>query len=219
MRPKVRHHKGLPEPSGLSTLLAGLSDDVGECRPLAFAPGLGDGQEALCFIDPGPLLCPPRTAVERRVLLRIDLGVETGDLGGALLDVFRLGEDPLPPVGAALRIRLRRGRAKPIWAGHPFVMSGAVEEGAGSPAAGDVVLVRDHGGRAIGRGFFAPARQIRVRMVTRDPEEEIDDGWIARRVAAAGARCMTCGPIARPSDATRPGRIRQRPPARPPRTA
>jgi len=85
-------------------------------------------------------------------------------------------------------IRLRRGRAKPIWAGHPCVMSGAVEEVTGTPAAGDVVLVRDHGGRAIGRGFFAPASQIRVRMVTRDPEEEIDDAWIARRVAAAVAR-------------------------------
>lgn len=80
---------------------------------------------------------------------------------------------------------LRRGKARPIWAGHPWVLSGAVEKVEGEPSNGDVVLVRDHEARAIGRGFYAPDSPIRVRMLTRDPEERIDAGFFLRRVRRA----------------------------------
>lgn len=83
---------------------------------------------------------------------------------------------------------LKRGRANPLWQGHPWVYSGAIarEEGAYEP--GDVVDVCDAEGRYIGRGFVNPRSQIRVRMVT-PRDEAVDAALIARRVGeAAGLR-------------------------------
>lgn len=87
--------------------------------------------------------------------------------------------------GATAEVRLRRGRAKPVWAGHSWVLSGAIDAVLGDPEAGDVVLVVDHDGRAVGRGFFSPASQIRVRMLSLDPGEEIDRAFFDRRIARA----------------------------------
>jgi 23S rRNA (cytosine1962-C5)-methyltransferase len=65
------------------------------------------------------------------------------------------------------------------------VLSGAVERVEGEATAGDVVLVVDHRGKSIGTGFFAPDSQIRVRMLTRDPGEEIDAAFLHRRIRRA----------------------------------
>jgi 23S rRNA (cytosine1962-C5)-methyltransferase len=79
---------------------------------------------------------------------------------------------------------LKRGRANPLWHGHPWVYSGAILREDGSYQAGDVVDVCDAEGRFIGRGFANPRSQIRVRMVTwRD--EAVDAELIARRVREA----------------------------------
>jgi 23S rRNA (cytosine1962-C5)-methyltransferase len=86
------------------------------------------------------------------------------------------------------RVFLKRGRANPLWHGHPWVYSGAIEreEGAGEP--GDVVDVCDSDGRFIGRGFHNERSQIRVRMVTWK-DEPVDGTLISTRVAeAAGLR-------------------------------
>jgi 23S rRNA (cytosine1962-C5)-methyltransferase len=82
-------------------------------------------------------------------------------------------------------IRLRRGRAKPVWAGHPRVMSGAVASVEGEPGSGEVVLVVDEAGRPIGRGLYCPDAPVRVWMLTRDPEARVDGALFARRVARA----------------------------------
>ncbi len=82
-------------------------------------------------------------------------------------------------------VTLRKGRARPVWAGHPWVMSGAIAKVAGEPSAGDTVLVCDHAGAWIGKGLFSPQSRIRVRMLTRDPDEEIDDGFFRRRIRRA----------------------------------
>lgn len=82
------------------------------------------------------------------------------------------------------RLVLKKGRANPLWHGHPWVYSGAIlkEEGAYEP--GDVVDVSDAEGRLIGRGFVNPRSQIRVRLMSwRD--EKIDAGLIGRRIGEA----------------------------------
>jgi 23S rRNA (cytosine1962-C5)-methyltransferase len=81
-------------------------------------------------------------------------------------------------------VYLKRGRANPLWQGHPWVYSGAIvrEEGAYEP--GDVVDVADAEGRYIGRGFVNPRSQIRVRMVT-TRDEAVDAKLIERRVEEA----------------------------------
>src|SRR4029078_1831384 len=83
-------------------------------------------------------------------------------------------------------IYLKRGRANPLWQGHPWVFSGAVLREEGTPEPGDVVDVRDVEGRFTGRGFRTARSQISVRMVTRR-EETVDAAFVKRRLEEAGA--------------------------------
>ncbi len=82
-------------------------------------------------------------------------------------------------------VYLKRGRANPLWQGHPWVFSGAILREEGTPEPGDVVDVRDVEGRFIGRGFHNARSQIRVRMVTQR-EEIVDGELLARRLDEAG---------------------------------
>ena len=82
------------------------------------------------------------------------------------------------------RVIVKRGRANPLWHGHPWLYSGAVEREEGRGEPGGIVEVSDADGRFIGRGFANPRSQIRVRLVTwRD--EPVDGALIARRLDEA----------------------------------
>jgi 23S rRNA (cytosine1962-C5)-methyltransferase len=72
-------------------------------------------------------------------------------------------------------------------------MSGAVERVEGEAGAGDVVLVLDHREKPIGRGFIAPDSQIRVRMLSRDPDEEIDADFLPGRIRRAASLRASLG--------------------------
>lgn len=70
------------------------------------------------------------------------------------------------------RVILKRGRANPVWRGHPWVYSGAVDRLEGSAAdsePGELVEVCDADGHLIGSGFLNARSQIMVRMLTRGP--------------------------------------------------
>jgi len=84
-------------------------------------------------------------------------------------------------------VTLRKRRAKPIWGGHPWVLSGAVETVRGEPSTGDVVGVESFDGRALGRGFYAGRARIRVRMLTLDMDAAIDEKFFIARVERAVA--------------------------------
>jgi 23S rRNA (cytosine1962-C5)-methyltransferase len=90
----------------------------------------------------------------------------------------------MPPV----RVTLKPGHVKPVWAGHPWVYAQAIGRLEGSPEAGDVVEVVDPEGRFQGRGFWSPGSAIPVRLLTRHPDEPLDEALLAARVAAAAAR-------------------------------
>ena len=49
--------------------------------------------------------------------------------------------------------------------GNPIIYGGAVNSVHGTPKVGEDVLVKDHQGNIIGRGFFNPHSQYRVRMI------------------------------------------------------
>ena len=85
------------------------------------------------------------------------------------------------------RVTLRKGRVRPVWAGHPWVFAQAIARVDGAPAPGDAVEVRDPEGHFLGRGFWSPKSAIPVRIVTRDPQEPLDEGAIVRRVERAAA--------------------------------
>ena len=75
-----------------------------------------------------------------------------------------------------------------MWAGHPWVYAQAIGRLEGSPEAGDVVEVVDPEGRFQGRGFWSPGSAIPVRLLTRRPDEPLDEALLETRVAAAAAR-------------------------------
>ena len=77
---------------------------------------------------------------------------------------------------------LAKGRDRRLKAGHLWVYAGeiaSVDEGANP---GDVVEVRDHRRRFLGRGTFNPASTITVRILTREPDEAVDRAFFERRV-------------------------------------
>ncbi|HET8697094.1 MAG TPA: 23S rRNA (cytosine(1962)-C(5))-methyltransferase RlmI, partial [Gammaproteobacteria bacterium] len=77
---------------------------------------------------------------------------------------------------------LKPGREKSLLRRHPWVFSGAVARVEGSPAAGDTVDVVAAGGDVLARGAYSPASQIRVRVWTFDPEENVDEAFLERRL-------------------------------------
>jgi 23S rRNA (cytosine1962-C5)-methyltransferase len=105
------------------------------------------------------------------------------------------GKQSSPALNAVV---LRKGRARPLWFGHPWVYANAVGRVDGDPQPGDVVSLLDHDGRFIGRGFFNPRSQIRVRLCTRT-DEAVDAAFFRARVARARA---TRARLGLPSPAT-----------------
>jgi 23S rRNA (cytosine1962-C5)-methyltransferase len=98
---------------------------------------------------------------------------------------------PAPDAGAAAldstaRVVLRKGRARPLWFGHPWVYANAIDRVEGEAAPGAVVSLVDHDGRFIGRGLYNPRSQIPVRLLTRK-DEPVDGAFVGRRVKSAAA--------------------------------
>jgi 23S rRNA (cytosine1962-C5)-methyltransferase len=87
---------------------------------------------------------------------------------------------------ASPQIVLRKGRARPLWFGHPWVYANAVARIDGVVAPGDVVSLADHDGRFIGRGFYNPRSQIPVRLCTR-ADEPVDAAFFVKRIQRARA--------------------------------
>lgn len=82
-------------------------------------------------------------------------------------------------------VRLRSGHVQPVWAGHPWVFAQAIEGLEGAPGPGDVVAVADPRGQIIGRGYWSPKSAIPVRILSRNPEEALDEAFLGRRIEEA----------------------------------
>ncbi len=64
-----------------------------------------------------------------------------------------------------LVVRLKRGRSKPVWIGHPWVFSGAIDSVQGPIGdTGGACIVEDERGNALGTGFYNPHGRISVRL-------------------------------------------------------
>jgi 23S rRNA (cytosine1962-C5)-methyltransferase len=81
-------------------------------------------------------------------------------------------------------LRLQKDLARHLRAGHPWVFRKAIEKAPRGLAAGAIVDVTD-GGRFVARGYFDPHSAIQVRVLTREPAEDVDAAFWRRRVARA----------------------------------
>lgn len=84
-------------------------------------------------------------------------------------------------------VHILPGRHRRLEEGHPWVYRTEIAHVRGNPGPGAVVDVVDARGRFIGRGFWNPASMIAVRIVTRDPTEEVTPDLIGRRLEEAWA--------------------------------
>ena len=80
---------------------------------------------------------------------------------------------------------LKPKREKSLLNRHPWVFSGAIVRVDGDPRPGDTVDVLAGDGRWLARGAYSPRSQIRVRIWSFDPAEEIDTGFFETRLRQA----------------------------------
>ena len=72
--------------------------------------------------------------------------------------------------------------------GHPWVFGNELnEKREGDPQPGDIVELFSSNGSFVGRGYYNPASQIQIRLLTRDRAEMIDAAFFRRRIAEAWA--------------------------------
>ena len=82
-------------------------------------------------------------------------------------------------------VTLKKGEGRALKAGGAWIYDNEVESVLGSFADGDIVQVHDFDGFGLGRGFINRHSKIRVRMLTRNPAQEIDRAFLRRRVRDA----------------------------------
>ena len=82
-------------------------------------------------------------------------------------------------------VTLKKGEGRLLKGGGAWIFDNEIASVMGGFEDGDIVEVRDFDGYAMGRGFINSRSKIRVRMLTRQPSEEIDDLFFKRRVKEA----------------------------------
>ena len=80
---------------------------------------------------------------------------------------------------------LKKGEGRSLKAGGPWIYDNAVASILGSFENGDMVMVHDFDGYPLGRGFINTNSKIRIRMMTRKSEQEIDEEFLRKRVRDA----------------------------------
>ena len=69
--------------------------------------------------------------------------------------------------------------------GHPWIFGNELGDSEGAYEAGDIVDVFSSNGSFVGKGYVNPASQIRIRLLTRDKNEIIDDSFFLNRINEA----------------------------------
>ena len=82
-------------------------------------------------------------------------------------------------------VTLKKGEGRTIKAGGAWIFDNEIDTVMGSFENGDIVIVHDFDGYMMGRGFINTNSKIRVRMMTRNKEQLIDDDFIVMRVKNA----------------------------------
>ena len=80
---------------------------------------------------------------------------------------------------------LKKGEGRSLKAGGPWIFDNEVAEVRGGYENGDIVSVFDFDGYPMGKGFINDNSTIRVRMMTRDPDQDIDRTFLKTRVERA----------------------------------
>ncbi len=83
------------------------------------------------------------------------------------------------------KIFLKKKISTRIADGHPWIFGNEIGDEEGQYAPGDIVDVFSSNGSFVGRGYINPASQIKVRLLTRNQQEEINDAFFVNRIQKA----------------------------------
>lgn len=82
-------------------------------------------------------------------------------------------------------VTLKKGEGRYLKSGGLWIFDNEIESVMGSFENGDIVVVHDFDGYPMGRGFINTNSKIRVRVMTRKAEQEIDDAFLLMRLKNA----------------------------------
>ena len=82
-------------------------------------------------------------------------------------------------------VTLKKGEGRTIKAGGMWIFDNEIDTIVGKFQNGDVVIVHDFDGYPMGKGFINQNSKIRIRMMTRKVDQEIDEEFLTMRVRNA----------------------------------
>ena len=82
-------------------------------------------------------------------------------------------------------VTLKKGEGRTIKAGGLWIFDNEIDTITGTFKNGDVVTVHDFDGYPMGKGFINQNSKIRIRLLTRHTDQEIDDKFLRMRVQNA----------------------------------
>ena len=82
-------------------------------------------------------------------------------------------------------VTLRKGEGRTIKAGGAWIFDNEIDTITGSFHNGDLVEVHDFDGYPMGRGFINQNSKIRIRMMSRKPDTQINEEFLEMRVRNA----------------------------------
>lgn len=82
-------------------------------------------------------------------------------------------------------VTLKKGEGRTLKAGGAWIYDNEIDTITGSFKNGAIVTVRDFDGYPMGKGFINQNSKIRIRMLTRNAEQEIDRAFLRMRVENA----------------------------------
>jgi 23S rRNA (cytosine1962-C5)-methyltransferase len=94
------------------------------------------------------------------------------------------------------KVVLKTGREKSVLHHHPWLFSGALQDVKKGIESGTTVNIVTSAGEILAKGAYSPDSQIRVRIWTFDPAEEINAAFFKRRISNAVALRKTFVPEA-----------------------
>lgn len=82
-------------------------------------------------------------------------------------------------------VTLKKGEGRSLKVGGLWIFDNEIDTIMGTFTNGDIVVVHDFDGYMMGRGFINQNSKIRVRMMTRNKEQQIDEAFLRNRVQTA----------------------------------
>ncbi len=83
------------------------------------------------------------------------------------------------------KISVRKGREWHLQRGHPWLFSGGISQAPKNVEPGNIVTLLDYDGKFIANGYYNPACDIAVRVLSRDASEKIGPEFLEKKIQDA----------------------------------